>query len=515
MASALQAHRRTAPAHPSGSTRRLAPVACAATVAAVSRLVLWTVPQLSDESGYRFVAAQWHRGLGSLYGAYWVDRPPLLLELFAAASPAGATGVRALGLVASVMIVITAAGGAGSIAGPRARALAAFVAALLVASPLSGSAEVDGELLALPFVLGGIWAWVAATRQAENRSSAAVAALAGALATAALLVKQNFADVAVFAAASLVVVPAARRLRLIAAGVAGALLTAASVLAVAWQRGSSPLAVFDAMYPFRLKAGALLSRAEPLNAVERLHDMLRMSAGSVVPVAVVVLLLIVLRRRDAESSGAGRWWVALLAVGAFDVLSIAFGGNYWPHYLVQLVGPLAVLAGVCGRTLSARLDALALVALAGVGAVALAMTAMHPLDNPGTIVGSSIRRAADPGDTVTALYGQPGINATSGLRSPYPYLWSLPAKVRDSNLTLLEATLSGPQAPTWVVVVRTVQTWGVPTAATQETLDRDYVPVQRICGMTVYLHRGVARQRPSGGCARPESAVAELRELIR
>src|SRR5207244_1601306 len=38
-------------------------------------------PLSPDEAGYLIVGGQWSPG-SSLYGAYWVDRPPLLIALF-------------------------------------------------------------------------------------------------------------------------------------------------------------------------------------------------------------------------------------------------------------------------------------------------------------------------------------------------------------------------------------------------------------------------------------------------
>ena len=75
------------------------------------------------------------------------------------------------------------------------------LAAGLCVSPLMGGLEVNGELLAAPFVVAGT-----AGRARRRSTSGAKAAprwrpaLAGAATVAALLVKQNMADVGVFAA---------------------------------------------------------------------------------------------------------------------------------------------------------------------------------------------------------------------------------------------------------------------------------------------------------------------------
>src|SRR6476661_8822439 len=84
-------------------------IGVAALLAAVVRLPFLGRPLTSDEGGYLMVAAQWHPGT-SLYGDYWVDRPPLLVALFGLADAAGgAVGLRLLGVVVAVGAVLLAA----------------------------------------------------------------------------------------------------------------------------------------------------------------------------------------------------------------------------------------------------------------------------------------------------------------------------------------------------------------------------------------------------------------------
>ena len=46
-----------------------------------------------------------HGGHGSLYGAYWLDRPPLLVALYKLAVTGGAVGIRVLGALAALALV--------------------------------------------------------------------------------------------------------------------------------------------------------------------------------------------------------------------------------------------------------------------------------------------------------------------------------------------------------------------------------------------------------------------------
>jgi hypothetical protein len=50
----------------------------AAVLAGLGWLPFVGAPASPDEGGYLLVASQWSRGT-SLYGNYWVDRPPLLI----------------------------------------------------------------------------------------------------------------------------------------------------------------------------------------------------------------------------------------------------------------------------------------------------------------------------------------------------------------------------------------------------------------------------------------------------
>jgi hypothetical protein len=100
---------------------------------------------------------------------------------------------------------------------------------------------------------------------------------------------------------------------------------------------------------------------------------------------------------------------------------------------------------------------------------------------------------AEPGDTATVAFGRPNILAQTGLRSPYPQLWSLPVRVLDPRLTVLRRVLRSPGAPTWVVTAGSdLDTWGVDAAAANRDLHRHYDLVQRLDGATIYRRSGKA-----------------------
>ena len=79
-----------------------------AVLTAAARLPFTTRPLSSDEGGFLLVASQWSPGR-SLYGNYWVDRPPLLIAFFGLADRLGGqVPLRILGTGLAVVSVVLA-----------------------------------------------------------------------------------------------------------------------------------------------------------------------------------------------------------------------------------------------------------------------------------------------------------------------------------------------------------------------------------------------------------------------
>jgi hypothetical protein len=187
-----------------------------AVAAFAARLPLLTRPLSPDEGGFLMVAGQWAPGT-SLYGDYWVDRPPLLVGLFQLAGLLGGSAaiLRLLGavFVASSVLLAAALARVAVRLGDRpperpavVPIFAAATSAAFLVSPLFGASEVDGELLAVPFVLAGLTAAFTAYA-ARARQSFLWWTAAGVLGVAAASVKQNMLEVFVAATVLLVAVP--------------------------------------------------------------------------------------------------------------------------------------------------------------------------------------------------------------------------------------------------------------------------------------------------------------------
>src|SRR6187549_2677196 len=91
-----------------------------AAVAVVARLPFLRSALAPDEAGFLLVGQQWRPGGTSLYGSYWVDRPPLLVTLFRLASDlGGGVPLRLVGCLATAIVVLGCAHVARTIAGHR------------------------------------------------------------------------------------------------------------------------------------------------------------------------------------------------------------------------------------------------------------------------------------------------------------------------------------------------------------------------------------------------------------
>jgi hypothetical protein len=495
-----------------GRSRWLISTAVAVTVAA--RLPLLGLPAWPDEAGFLMVAGGWHLGDASedraLYGRYWVDRPPVLVTIYGLADRLGGLlALRLLGAVAAAVTVLGVAWIAHSVAGLRAASWAAVTGAALISTPFHWSFMVDGELLASPFVAAGIGCVVAAQGSTGGRERLLCCA-GGVLAVAAILIKQNIADVLVFVAVllpgclltrSLTLVRALRQLGAFLVGAAGC-----GVMVAAWTlaHGTSLGSVYYAMYPFRIDVLAVTRDGSAISW-NRLGDLALAALLSGLLLLTIWVTLRGLRPRERNACTS-----ALLAVLAYDVFSVAAGTSYWLHYLLQPVVSVAALSGIgAARGRSVRALSAGAATMACVG---WAVLVLSPPQTEEELVGTAIAGASRSGDSIVTLRGRSNIDRAAGLPSPYPYLWVTPAQTLDPGYVELKQLLRGPRAPTWLVTKVRVRRVPAPGSLGAVVVNR-YRLMTRICGTSVYLRNDVERQAPLAR-PRPEATARSRCESV-
>ncbi len=159
-----------------------------------------------------------------------------------------------------------------------------------------------------------------------------------------------------------------------------------------------------------------------------------------------------------------------------------------------LVPGLVVLAAAAAqreqtaRSLRAAYGFAAVSALAAIGWIVV-----NPIDRPEEPVISYLEDHAEPGDTGVVAFGGANILEAADLTSPYPYLWSLPVRVRDPELEELAGVLAGPDAPTWLVTSGpTLASWGIDDGAAEHYVEDRYELAVDLGRFSIY-HRNDAR----------------------
>jgi len=476
--------------------RPTALVAGLAVAAFVVRLVGLTRPVRADEAGFTLVARAWDASPDSVYGPYFVDRPPSLVALFGAADAlAGPLTVRVLGAVACAVVVLLAARLALELGRPAAAPWVAASAAALVVTPAIDVVAVKGEVLALPFVLGAALLAVRLAR-GGSRHPWPVAVLTGLLAAAPLGLKQNLAGALVLVGVLLLATPRARRL--LPAVALGAAVPVVATVGWALAAGVRLPVLWYAVYGFRADASAALAEGSAAAPARRALVLLLIvvATGIAAALAAYAVTLREQWRRDAPLTAA------VVAMVGFDVVSLAAGGSFWQDYAFGLVpGALLALALVGARVrraLTVLAVASSLVCLAGWSVWNLAGRQEFSERDTGV----ALAAVAEPDDTLVVFGGRADVQLVSRLGSPYPYLWSLPMRALDPDLVELRDLVTGPDAPTWLVEWWAFDTWDAAAGdALRAEVERRYVEVGTACDdRPIWLLRGEDRATPEPVC---------------
>ena len=460
----------------------------------------------SDEAGFLLVARSWAPSSDSLYGHYWLDRPPVLLAAYRWSDALlGDPGPRLLALVLAAVLVVAVHLLALRLVSPGAARVATVVTVTLLANPAMSAWTAKGEVLGTPLVA---LSWLLLVRALDGGSSRA-ALVAGVCAMTACGFKQSLVGGLVFAVFLLGVSLASDRVppgRVVRVGARFALGAALPVVAGLVWLALSPATLSSAWYQvvgFRADASAVLAASDSRAPVERAHDLLRLFITCGMAPLVVLALV-----------SARRWWrrwpalsVALVATTVVDLAGVVVSGSFWHAYLVPLVPDVALLAALAAscapplRSLTRFVAVLAVVATVTVYVGFAEDRLVSPTPSGPWQVGHAISLVSGPDDTIVSLYGSAELVEASGLPSPYRHLWSLPMRTLDPDQDELRALLSGPQAPTWVVAVLPVDSWHIDDSRRLSDLLRtDYRLVSSRCGPLIWVRGDTIRPRPKLDC---------------
>ena len=404
---------------------------------------------------------------------------------------AAAAVVAALVVAATMLLTLRLAGG-------RITAVAAgLLAATVGASPFIESFTLSGELLAsLPALLS----LICFSAYLRGRRLHWLL-LAGLLTGGAVLIKQSAFDAGL--AAVIFLLWRDRRRGLVPA----ATLVASALLPVALAAASAARASdwLYAVVGYRFHGDSLFTGT----AAGRLHELWVSLPPAAKGLGLLALLAVIGWRR---SPPLARIWLGAALVGVLG------GGNFHPHYYVQLVPPLSVLAAFGLRTLwlSAPRPTLAAAAAGSAATLALALPVawassteqartIWPQD-PHLVNDAAlaryVRTHTGVRQRVLAVWADAGLYYLANRRPAVRYLWSRNIASVPGALDAVHRALTTRRA----VLVLVVQplTKLDPSGRTASLLRLDYRRVARVAGIAVYRSKS---QRKTSATSSPSTAT--------
>jgi 4-amino-4-deoxy-L-arabinose transferase-like glycosyltransferase len=427
-------------------------IAAAAVLAVLLRLPFLSTGLSTDEGGYAYVARRWAQG-AALYTDAWLDRPQGLLLVYRALLwPDDSGAAVRVGMLLAGAAVTVALGATGwLLVNRRTGVLAAWLYAVLGVAPHLEGMTLNGELLAAVPATVSVALAVAWWR--GNRSPGWLAA-AGLLAGVAVTMKQSGVDGLVVGLVVALGAGGARRWRAAAVFAAGAavplLASAVHGAVVGWSAYWTALVG----YQFAALGGA------GSNAGTRWTDLGRHAGDVALDLTLVTVVSLVGWR--ALDAGARRIAGAWLAAG---FLGVNVGGSYWPHYFVQPLPVLVLLAAAAVAAVRAprRRAVLAAVLVLPVLGWLAALVPMSPERREQVIpyaalaarddrIAAVIRARTRPEDPIYVLESEAYLYLAARRVSPYPYLWGKPIDKIPEALPRLRALLASPQRPELVLL---------------------------------------------------------------
>jgi hypothetical protein len=309
---------------------------------------------------------------------------------------------------------------------------------------------------------------------------------AGVLTGIAVLIKQSAFDAGLAAVIYLLWTERRRGLAPAAVLVAGTLVPVAIAAASAARLSAWLYAVFG----YRFNGDSLLNGS----LTGRAHQFwLSLPAAGKALGLLAVLAAVGWRR----SPLLARIWLGTAILGAIG------GGNFHPHYYLQLVPPLSLLAAVGVRTLWLSAPRPAIAAAGAAAAATLALTipvawatpteqaeTIWPADPHlvhDTVLARYVRAHTRPGERVLAVWADADLYYLADRRPAVRYLWSRNVASIPGALEAVRHALATHRAGLVLVVQPPAKL--DPSGRTAALLRKEYRPVARIGGATVYRSR--------------------------
>lgn len=325
-----------------------------------------TVPLITDEGGYAYIAQRWLAGQGDLYRDLWFDRPQgifLAYGLILHTLGSGVLAIRLGGWFFTALTLLIVWGFARDVQGQRLAKVSSALFAVIAASPAIEGFTANAEVfMALP-AAGSAWLLLRASRSGWRCRTVVAAGLLAGMATllkpsGIVMLPLGLAFAGLVAPAS--TVPVVRRW---AGLITGFSIAVAPSVVHGWLTGWDTY-VYAVTYRLYHRSATTVTPQEQLGALMEL-------AIRLWPWLIAFSLPVVARNLKpwliSTRNGEGRPHLPREASGALRLMAthpratpgteatallrlwllagfagIAMGGNWFPHYLIQASAPLAM-----------------------------------------------------------------------------------------------------------------------------------------------------------------------------
>lgn len=460
------------------------------------RIPFLRIPMLADEGGYAWAARGWIEGTGTLYDDLWISRPQGIFIVYAGILDVLGTDTIAMRFAAWLAIALTVVavwGFTHLCATPTAANLVAIIFAITSSLPnLEGYSANAEAFMGVPAAFAALWLLRLRRTGWSTWQLAGVGILIG-LATSLKPSGVVMLPVAIVFIA-LVGDGASWRQRWartwpILAGVTG--VGVASLLH-GWYLGWQDFFYATISYRLTAQSAATVGLEHNLAAVSRLAQ------RALALILLCVLVLVTYHRTQLVEMGRnllhsprsiihsmriwlqnipktlrkprndGRFLLRLWLVGA--TLGAAIGGDWWAHYLIQLVAPLSIWLGwtmVLTWPTLRRYWNLAYAATATILLLAPFWVLIHGsptamaeamFSHPGypaqEHVAAYLHDHTEPGDTIYVAFDQASIYYLADRPPAYRHLYDQELRGIPTSYADIISIIRGPDRPKFIVSTR-------------------------------------------------------------
>jgi hypothetical protein len=492
---------------------------------------LFTLPMVSDEGGYAYAADRWFNGRGHLYHDIWISRPQAIFVIYGTIIKfigGSALDIRLVAWLFNIMTMGTVWWIARHWRGPGVAAGAVMIFAVMMGSPAIEGFTANAEIfMALPASLAIItlirafernWnpAWLAATGLLIG-----IATQLKPSAVTSLIVVVGFIAVMVVDTDHFVRLTMRRSLPVML-GFGASLVPAlyhgyrvgfdAFVYGSVGYRITRQSSANGSIHHHVRALGDLSARIWPLYIVLALIALCWFVTADThretVPAARSVrrdlrpqpVLGVMPRQFLVNANDPMRRLLQIWIMGC--LLGISMGGDWWYHYLIQIMAPFAIWLAITVADLRPRLPRLAHIGLAvSIAALLLvpygvitkptraAMTSPlfgHPGYADQEVVAKYLRDHTDPETPIFIAFDQAALYYLADRPSTYRYLYDQELRAFPDSEANLVAMVEGPNRPLYIVGTRQLAPFADRGLAFWEAVQRHYVLETVVRGVPIY-----------------------------